>query len=176
MATKHLVELGHTRIAYISDPLESPFRFTSSLHRYQGYRQALDEAGILFRPEYHRWAEHGEEQARDMARHLLDLAEPPTAIFAASDTQAIGAMEAIRERGLRIPQDVALVGYDDIEVSRYLGLTTIRQPFFETGVKGVEVLLQAIDHPPSEPLHIELPIELICRRSTAGDAVPPEHR
>ena len=175
MATKHLIELGHTRLAYISDPLESPFRFTSSLHRYQGYRQALDEAGIPFRQEYHRWAEHGEEQARDMARHLLDLDEPPTAIFAASDTQAIGAMEAIRERGLRIPQDVALVGYDDIEVSRYLGLTTIRQPFFETGVKGVEVLLQAIDHPSTEPCHIELPIELICRRSTVGDTIPPEN-
>ena len=175
MATKHLIELGHTRIAYISDPLESPFRFTSSLHRYQGYRQALDEAGMPFRPEYHRWAEHGGEQARDMARHLLDLAEPPTAIFAASDTQAIGAMEAIRERNLRIPQDVALVGYDDIEVSHYLGLTTVRQPFFETGVKGVEVLLQAIDHPPREPLHIELPIELVCRRSTVGGAIPLEN-
>jgi DNA-binding LacI/PurR family transcriptional regulator len=176
IATKHLIELGHTRIAYISDPLESPFRFTSSLRRYQGYRQALDEAAIAFRPEYHCWAEHGEEQARDMARHLLSLDEPPTAIFAASDTQAIGAMEAIRERGLHIPQDLALVGYDDIEASRYLGLTTIHQPLFESGLKGVELLLQAIDHPPAEPLRIELPMELVCRRSTVGDAVPPEHR
>jgi LacI family transcriptional regulator len=176
MATKHLIELGHTRIAYISDPLESPFRFTSSLHRYQGYRQALDEAAIVFRSEYHRWAEHGEEQARDMARHLLSLAEPPTAIFAASDTQAIGAMEAIRERGLHIPRDVALVGYDDIEASRYLGLTTIHQPFFESGLKGVELLIQAIDHPLDGPLRIELPVELICRRSTTGDVAPPEDR
>lgn len=174
MATKHLIELGHTRIAYISDPLESPFRFTSSLHRYQGYRQALEEAGIPFRPEYHRWAEHGEKQAHDMTNQLLDLDERPTAIFAASDTQAIGALEAIRERGLRVPQDVALVGYDDIEVSRYLGLTTVRQPFFESGVKGVEVLLQSIEHPPAEPLRVELPIELVCRRSTLGDLAPEE--
>jgi len=176
IATKHLIELGHTRIAYISDPLESPFRFTSSLRRYQGYRQALDEAVIAFRPEYHCWAEHGEEQACDMTRHLLDLDEPPTAIFAASDTQAIGAMEAIRERGLHVPQDVALVGYDDIEASRYLGLTTINQPLFESGLKGVELLLQAIEHPPAGPLRIELPMELVRRRSTVGDAVPPEHR
>ncbi|MDY7039499.1 MAG: LacI family DNA-binding transcriptional regulator [Chloroflexota bacterium] len=174
MATTHLVELGHTRIAYISDPLESPFRFTSSLHRYRGYRQALDEAGIPFRPEYHLCAEHGEEQARDMTRQLLGLGEPPTAIFAASDTQAVGAMAAIRERSLHIPQDVALVGYDDIEVSHYLGLTTIRQPFFETGVRGVAVLMQAIEQPPDEPLSIELPIELVCRRSTLGDTVAAE--
>jgi DNA-binding LacI/PurR family transcriptional regulator len=84
-------------------------------------------------------------------------------------------MEAIRERNLRIPQDVALVGYDDIEVSHYLGLTTVRQPFFETGVKGVEVLLQAIDHPPREPLHIEFPNELVCRRSTVGGGIPLEN-
>jgi DNA-binding LacI/PurR family transcriptional regulator len=95
MATQHL-------IAYISDPLQSPFRFTSSLHRYQGYWQALDEAGIPFRQEYHRWAEHGEEQARDMARRLLDLAEPPTAIFAASDTQACRFTDTGRPVGNRV--------------------------------------------------------------------------
>lgn len=171
VATRHLLDLGHTRIAYISDYLETPFRFTSSLHRYRGYRQALREAGIDYREEYFRCAEHGQEHARDMTRQLLNLPEPPTAIFAASDTQAIGAMEAIRERGWSVPQDIALVGYDDIEISRYLGLTTIRQPLFETGVRGTELLLQTISGHIPEPRRIELALTLIVRRCTVDETV-----
>jgi DNA-binding LacI/PurR family transcriptional regulator len=167
MATQHLIELGHTRIAYISDSLESPFRFTSSPHRYQGYRQALDEARIPFRPEYHRWAEHGEEQARDMARHLLDLAEPPTAIFAASDTQAMGVIQAARDADLRIPEDLSVIGYDDLQAAEYMGLTTIRQLLFESGQRGVELLLETLENSQTEPVHEVLPIELILRGTTA---------
>jgi DNA-binding LacI/PurR family transcriptional regulator len=167
MATQHLIELGHTRIAYISDPLESPFRFTSSLDRYQGYRQALDEAGIPFRPEYHRWAEHGEEQARDKARHLLELAEPPTAIFAASDTQAMGVIQAARDADLRIPEDLSVIGYDDIQAAKYMGLTTVHQLLFESGQRGVGLLLETLENPQTEPVHEVLPIELILRGTTA---------
>ena len=172
MATRHLLELGHRRIGYISDPPETPFRFTASSYRFQGYYRALKEAGIPYRREFYVYDEHGQEQARNLARRLLRLPDPPTALFAASDTQAIGAMEAARERGFSIPEDIALVGYDDIEISRYLGLTTIRQPLFETGAKGIELLLQTIEGEISEPCRVELPIELICRRSTVGDTVP----
>jgi DNA-binding LacI/PurR family transcriptional regulator len=168
MATQHLVELGHTHIAYISDPLESPFRFTSSLHRYQGYRQALEEAGIPFRPEYHRWAEHGEEQARDMARHLLDLDGPPTAIFAASDTQAMGVIQAARDADLRVPENLSAIGYDDIQAAKYMGLTTVRQLLFESGQRGVELLLERLESPQTEPVHKVLPTELIVRGTTAS--------
>jgi LacI family transcriptional regulator len=168
LATQHLIGLGHRKIAYVSDPLESPFRFTSSSHRYQGYRRALAEANIPFRPDYHQFDEHGQRQARDATRRLLDLPDPPTAIFAASDTQAIGALEALRGRGLRVPQDIAVVGYDDIEVAEYLGLTTIRQPLFETGTKGVELLLETIDDPSERPMHVEMPIQLIVRHSCGG--------
>jgi LacI family transcriptional regulator len=167
MATQHLIELGHTHIAYISDPLESPFRFTSSLHRYQGYREALDEAGIPFRPEYHRWAEHGEEQARDMARHLLELADPPTAIFAASDTQAMGVIQAARDADLRIPEALSVIGYDDIQAAKYMGLTTVHQLLFESGQRGVGLLLETLENPQTEPVHEVLPIELILRGTTA---------
>jgi DNA-binding LacI/PurR family transcriptional regulator len=167
MATKHLVELGHTRIAYISDPLESPFRFTSSLHRYQGYRQALDEAGIAFQPEYHRWAEHGEEQARDMAHRLLDLAEPPTAIFAASDTQAMGVIQAARDADLRIPGNLSVIGYDDIQAAEYMELTTVRQLLLESGQQGVKLLLETVENSQTEPVHKVLPTELIVRGTTA---------
>jgi LacI family transcriptional regulator len=166
MATRHLIELGHTRIAYVSDPLESPFRFTSNLHRYQGYRQALDEAKIPFRLEYHRWAEHGEEQARDMARHLLNLDEPPTAIFAASDTQAMGVIQAARDTDLRVPEDLSVIGYDDVQAAEYMGLTTVRQLLFESGQRGVELLLERLENPQTEPVHEVLPIELIVRGTT----------
>ena len=149
-----------------------PRRFTASASRYRGYCQALEASGIPSREEYYRCARHGQEQARDITRQLLDLTEPPTAIFAASDTQAMGAMEAVRERGLLIPHDIALVGYDDIEISRYLGLTTIRQPLFESGVKGSKLLLDKLNGMTAETLCIELPIELISRRSTVGDTVP----
>lgn len=167
IATHYLLELGHRRVAYISDSLINPFNFTSSRYRYQGYRQALDEYGIPFLPEYHRAGEHGREQAREMAYQLLDLESPPTAIFAASDTQAMGVLEAARERGLNVPSDMAVVGFDDIEIASYLGLTTVRQPLFESGVRGVELLLETVNTPPPSPRRILLPIELVVRGTTA---------
>jgi DNA-binding LacI/PurR family transcriptional regulator len=167
MATQHLIDLGHHRIGYVSDPLENPFNFVSSRDRYEGYRQALDEAGIPFQSEYHRQGEHGRKEARENALRLLSLPDPPTAIFAASDTQAIGVLEAAQEMGLRVPEDLSIVGYDDIEVAEYLHLTTMRQPLFVSGVQGVELLLESIAAPPSSPRRVVLPFELVARGTTA---------
>jgi len=166
LATQHLIDLGHRRIGYISDPLDNPFNFTSSRDRCLGYRQALEQAGIPVRPEYHRQGEHGHYQAKVMAEQLLDLDDPPTAIFAASDTQAMGVLEALRERGLRCPDDVALVGYDDIEIAEYLDLTTVRQPLYESGLRGVELLLDAIGNPDRPPVAVQLPVSLVQRRTS----------
>lgn len=167
LATQHLIELGHRKIGYVSDPLENPFNFVASRNRYTGYRQALLEAGLPFRPEYHREAEHGREQARKITRELLALSDPPTAIFAASDTQAIGVLEAARDAGLAVPQDLSVIGYDDIEIAEYLDLTTIRQPSFALGIEGVELLLETIAEPSLPPKEVQLPIELIVRGTTA---------
>ncbi|MFQ5855374.1 MAG: LacI family DNA-binding transcriptional regulator, partial [Anaerolineae bacterium] len=161
LATQHLIDLGHHKIGYISDPLENPFNFTSSRDRYLGYRRALKEAGIPFRSEYHQQGEHGHYQAKVMADRLLDLDVPPTAIFAASDTQAMGVLEALRERGLRSPEDVAIVGYDDIEVAEHLGLTTIRQPLYESGLRSVELLLDTIERIDRPPVAVQLTVTLI---------------
>lgn len=166
MATEHLIQRGHCKIGYLSDPVDSPFNFTSSQDRLRGYRQALETAGIAFRAAYHQHGEHGHYHARVLANELLDLDDPPTAVFAASDTQAMGVLEAVRRRGLRVPDDVAVVGYDDIEVAGYLGLTTIRQPLYESGLRGVELLLDAIATPDSAPEVVELPVRLIERRTT----------
>lgn len=167
MATQHLIELGHRQIGYVGDRFENPFNFVSSRDRFEGYRQALAEADIPFRPEYHRQGEHGRQEAREMARDLLALPDPPTAIFTASDTQAIGVLEAARDAGLEVPQNLSVIGYDDIEIAEYLHLTTIRQPLFALGVEGVELVLESIANPPSTPRRVLLPIELVIRHTTA---------
>jgi DNA-binding LacI/PurR family transcriptional regulator len=167
LATQHLIELGHRKIGFVGDQLENPFNFTSSRDRYEGFRQALVEADIPFRDDYHRQAEHGRERARQMASDLLALPDPPTAIFVASDTQAFGVLEAAQDSGLKVPGDVSVIGYDDIEIAEYLHLTTIHQPLFASGVEGVELLLSSIANPPPVPRRILLPVELVVRGTTA---------
>ncbi len=173
LATQHLIDLGHRRIAYLSDPLQDPFsfNFTSSHDRYNGYRQALDAAGIPFRPEYHVAGLHGRYEARRLTYQLLALDEPPTAIFAASDTQAMGALEACRDAGLQVPADLSVIGFDDIDVAEYLGLTTIRQPLFESGACAVDLLLDLMSliGAPTVARPCEcLPVELVIRGTTGG--------
>jgi len=171
IATQHLIELGHRRIGYISDLFESPFKFTASYDRYLGYREALASANIPLQSDYVRSGEHGRAVAKKLALDMLALREPPTAIFAASDTQAMGVLEAARELNLRIPQDLSVVGYDDIEVAEYLGLTTIRQLLFESGKRGVNLLLEVIDNPPIKSAHEVLPVQLIVRHTTSAPRI-----
>lgn len=166
-AAQHLVDLGHRKIGYISDFLDDPFNFTSSRDRYQGYRQTLEKAGIVFRSDYHAQGKHGRFDARFLAARMLELEDPPTAIFASSDTQAMGVLEAARELGKKIPEDLSIIGYDDIEVAEYLGLTTIRQMLYESGQRGVELLLNTIENKPEEPVCEVLPTELIVRNTTS---------
>jgi DNA-binding LacI/PurR family transcriptional regulator len=169
LATKHLIELGHTRIGFIGDLLEDPlnFNFTSSKHRFEGYRNAHRAAGITVRSEYYRHDYHGRYEARVLARQLLLLPEPPSAIFAASDTQAMGALEAARDLGFSVPGNLSIIGFDDIDVAEYLGLTTVRQPLFESGARGVELMLTLISGERAPPSREYLPIELVPRATTA---------
>jgi LacI family transcriptional regulator/LacI family repressor for deo operon, udp, cdd, tsx, nupC, and nupG len=171
LATQCLIELGHRRIGFVGDSLAemAAFNFTSSRDRFIGYQHALNEAGIMPRPDYERHGIHGRYEARLLARALLQLAEPPTAIFAASDTQAMGVLEAARDMGLAVPAQLSVIGFDDIDVAEYLGLSTVRQPLFESGVRGVELLLGQLGGTPP-PLEPEiLPVELRLR----GTAAPP---
>jgi len=168
MATEHLIELGHTRIGFIGDFVENPFHFISSRDRYYGYLRALREAGIPFRSEYYAEDQHGRREARHQAGKMLSLPQPPTAIFAASDTQGIGVLEAAREMGLRVPGELSVVGYNDIDSADILQLTTVRQLLFESGQRGVELLLEALENPSMAALHEVLPTELIVRSTTAS--------
>jgi len=170
--TRYLIELGHRRIGFVGDAPNSPFNFTSSNDRLQGYRAALHRAQLPFVRDYVIHAEHGRVQARERVEGLLAGPDRPTAIFAASDTQAMGVLEAARALGLRVPHDLSVVGYDDIEVAEYLGLTTMRQSLYESGKRGVELLLHAIEHPYARPVYQVLPTELIVRQTTAPPAAP----
>jgi LacI family transcriptional regulator len=169
LATSHLLALGHRRIGFVGDPRVNPFGFTSSNDRRRGYLQALERAGADLDPALQREGPHGRHIAHRLTRELLELPEPPTAIFAASDTQALGVLEAARASGVSIPGELSVIGFDDIEVAAYVGLSTVRQPFHQSGVRGAELLLAALDGP-LEPLEEELPLELVVRATTAVPA------
>jgi DNA-binding LacI/PurR family transcriptional regulator len=166
-ATQHLLDLGHRRIGFLSDFSDSTFHFTANRDRYVGYLQAMEAAGIPPHADCTVHGEHSRESAYEMASQLLCLDEPPTAIFATSDTLATGVLEAADEQGLAVPEDLSIIGYDDIELAEYLNLTTIRQQLFESGVRGGELLLEAIDSPPESSRCVLLPTELVVRATTA---------
>ena len=166
LATRYLVELGHRRIAFIGDKPADPFRRQSSRDRTIGYERALAAAAIPVRREYVREGTQSRHVARNIAQELLRLAEPPSAVFAASDVQALGVLEAARGLGIDVPDQLSVIGFDDIEIASYVGLTTVRQPLFESGRRGAELLLQALAGQPA-PVHVEtLPLDLVVRGTT----------
>ena len=125
------------------------------------------DADIPFTPEYHRQGLHGRFPAQEMAYTLLALPDPPTAIFAYSDTQAVGVLEAAREMGMKVPEQLSVVGFDNIEAAEYLQITTVRQALYESGVRGCKLLLDIMEAPLQTPVEISLPTELILRETTA---------
>jgi DNA-binding LacI/PurR family transcriptional regulator len=167
LAARHLLDLGHRSIAFIGDALADPFGFTSSRDRERGFREELARAGIGVPDHWIGHGAHGRYEARDLARRMLDGERRPTAIFTASDTQALGVIAAARELGLHVPDDLSVVGYDDIEAADYVGLTTVRQQLFESGRRGAEILLAEIDDRREGPVIAQLNPELVVRVTTA---------
>jgi DNA-binding LacI/PurR family transcriptional regulator len=167
LAARHLLDLGHRSIAFIGDAVADPFGFTSSRDRERGFREELALAGLSLPDRWIGHGAHGRYEARDLARRMLSSPDRPTAIFTASDTQALGVVAAARELGLHVPDDLSVVGYDDIEAADYVGLTTVRQQLFESGRRGAEILLAEIDHRSEEPVIAQLTPELMVRVTTA---------
>ncbi len=163
-ATEHLLNFRHRRIAAIAGPQD----YLCSRARIDGYRSALERAGIGFDPALVRHADFQHEGGFRRGGELLDLAERPTAVFAGSDQQALGVYEAARQRGLRIPQDLSVVGFDDLPVARWVSppLTTVRQPLAEMGRVAAEMLGEIIEDRPLRSRRVELSTELIMREST----------
>ena len=141
MAIEHLIERGHQRIAFVSGPIETALGFPVNRERLAGYCAALTRHQLLIDINFQQAGEDSHAAGVEMGHHLLALPTPPTAIFACSDVHALGVLQAAQARGLRVPEDVAVVGYDDIELAAYVGLTTVRQPMAEMGRRGVELLL-----------------------------------
>ena len=112
------------------------------------------------------WAAHGEETAHRLTEQLLALPEPPTAIFAMSDIQAVGCILAIREAGLRVPEDISVIGFDDVQLSRYIGLTTVRQHLEQSGYLGMQLLLDMLTTPDNVVPRQLPPLELVVRETT----------
>ncbi|MFI8230822.1 LacI family DNA-binding transcriptional regulator [Streptomyces sp. NPDC085900] len=164
-ATEHLLALGHQRIAVIAGHQ----RKMCSSARVAGYRSALASAGIRHRPEYVRHAGFDESVAHRRMLDLLDLREPPTAVFVCSDRMALGVYEALAERGLRVPEDVSVVGFDDLPESRWASpaLTTVRQPLSEMAATALHLLVRMMEGDRPEGTRTELSTRLVQRASTA---------
>ena len=164
-AMRHLLELGHRRIAAITGPPG----WVATEARRQGYHGALAAAGILPRPELVVESDFEIRGGLEAGRYLLDLPEPPTAIFAFNDNLAIGAIQSARERGLRVPDDLSVVGFDDVEHATIVtpALTTVRQPLAEMGRTAVSLLIRLLERQHFETLHVELATRLVVRDSTA---------
>jgi LacI family xylobiose transport system transcriptional regulator len=165
LATRHLIELGHRRIGAITGPED----MMCSLARLDGYRSAMSSAGLPINPDWIHFGDFHVVGGHDRALELLDLAEPPTAIFAGSDLQALGAMDAIRSRGLRVPKDVSVIGYDDIPLARWLTprLTTVHQPLRLMGEEASRLVIGWADNPPDSTPRMDLATSLVVRDSTA---------
>ncbi len=162
-ATQHLIDLGHRRIAYLGDQ----FGFQSDTDRFSGYRQALQRADLPFLPELVTHGNGGSDGGSRAMQALLALKEKPTAVFCYNDMSALGAVRTIYDHGLRVPEDISLVGFDDLAIASYMfpRLTTIRQPKEQMGRMAMESLLKILDGTASRT-DIDVEGELIVRDSS----------
>jgi len=169
-AMRHLLELGHRRIGAVTGPPG----WVATEARREGYRNALARAGIQFDPALEVASDFERAAGASAAAVLLSLPEPPTAIFAFNDAIAVGTMRAAHELGVRVPEELSVIGFDDIAYATMVGpmLTTVRQPLGELGRTAVNLLLRLLERPSSEPRQIELSTRLVVRDTTA----PPRRR
>ncbi len=165
LATQHLLELGHQRIAIITN---APTAYTASADRLCGYREALDARGIQFDESLVRFGFFTPESGYQAMTDILSIRPRPTAIFVASDTVALGAIQAIRQHGLRIPNDMALVGFDDIPLAEFVDppLTTVRLPAFGLGWGAADLLIRLIGKEDGLDTEVLLETELVVRASS----------
>jgi LacI family transcriptional regulator len=170
----HLMKMGHRRIAIIKG---SPRNYDAT-ERLRGYRIALRDAGITLDSSLEREGNFTEATGYAAALELLAMPKRPTAIFAANDAMAIGVLSALRESGVRVPEEIAVAGFDDIPLARYMDppLSSVHVPIAELGARAVEMLLHGVTHKNDHPRRRErVSTELVIRRSTGGESAerPP---
>jgi LacI family transcriptional regulator len=164
-AVRHLHELGHRRIATITGMMDS----RPGADRLRGYRTAVQQVGLAYRDDYVAYGDFYAESGREATAKLLASDDPPTAIFAAADMMAIGAIRAAAEVGLRVPEDLSVVGFDDIQLAPHVNppLTTMRQDKLGLGGAAGDALVARVAGDPDRPALRTLPVELVVRGSTA---------
>lgn len=163
-AGKHLLKLGHTEIIFLSGPLKS----NTSINRLNGYKKALHEFNIDLKEEYILEGYYRSEWGYEATMDLLNKDKKFTALFCANDLIAIGAIKALKEKNIKIPQEISIVGFDDIYMARLIDpeLTTIKQPNYEMGYKSVEILINILEDKKENNKNINLKPELVIRKST----------
>jgi DNA-binding LacI/PurR family transcriptional regulator len=166
VATAHLVSGGHRRIAFVTGPQHWVYCFD----RLQGYRQGLSQAGLPLDPALVQQGNITQQDGNRAVDRLFSLPEPPTAILAMDDTLALGALEAAQRRGLRVPADLAVAGFNDSPIASWTRpqLTTVRIPVFDLGAMAARMLAGLLDGTHARPHQVILPSEIIIRESTAG--------
>jgi len=165
MATTYLLGKGHRRIAFLGDTNLPEYAIHPVSFRLRGFRQALKESKLKLPDTFVRLAPYSQEQTRQVAKELLNLPEPPTAIFAATDFQALGVLKAARQLDIKVPEQLAVIGFDDLDMAEYTDLTTISQHLDESGRLAVEILLAQVKSPSRPPRHVKLPLTLIERQT-----------
>jgi LacI family transcriptional regulator len=173
MAAEHLLGRGHERLAYIGEafvgeqPEEELVAIGQAERRLRGFRRGIEEAGLNLPARYVVMTPHGVENGRRAARRLLKLDEPPTAIFAHSDVLAVGVLKAAKDLALSVPEDVAVVGFDDCDFADYVGLTTVRQPLFESGRIAMRLMRERMSEGEGAVAQtVALPLSVVARATT----------
>lgn len=164
--TQHLVNQGHKKIGLMSGRPEDPFNFSVTKDRRNGFMQVLRESGLDWTPTHEVYGDFTINNASRAMDELLARPNRPTALFCESDEMAFGAMQAARRHGLRVPEDLSIVGFDGHEMSEYTGLTTIEQPVQLMGEMAAKSLIERIKKPEIQPNSLTLPTTLVVRNST----------
>lgn len=165
VATQYLIDLGHRDIGYLGDTFDNPYNFTTGGERFESFWQTLHANNIPFDMTFARFGAHDYDEALNLARELFAQPRRPTAIFAMSDMQALACIAAAKEAGLRVPEDLSVIGYDDLEIAYHTGLTTVRQHLEENGAVALRCLIERIGGEVCEPEPLPPPI-VIERQTT----------
>jgi DNA-binding LacI/PurR family transcriptional regulator len=165
MVAEYLVAKGHRRIAFIGDTDLPEYAIHPVSLRLAGFRKGLEEADIVLKDEFVRLAPYTMEQTRQAAIELLNTSNPPTAVFAATDFQALSMIQVAHQLGVRIPDELAVIGFDDLDMAEFADLTTVRQHLDESGRLAIEILLAHIEDNSRPVQHIKLPLTIIERLS-----------
>ena len=166
IAAEHLIGKGHARLAFLGDTNPPEYAIHPMSLRLKGFRKAVHDAGLELPAPFVRSAPNTMEHARQVATELLTMKKPPSAIFAASDYQALSVLKVARQLGIRVPQDLAIIGFDDLDMAEYEDLTTIRQYLDESGQLAIDILLSHIENATLPPKHVTIPLTLVERSTT----------